>query len=366
MPAILVVDDDPGTRIFLEELLQQEGYRVVQASDGQEALNCLEEGECDLILMDIQMPVLDGYQATQRIKARSQHTWFVPVIFLTSVQTDKELAHCLECGGDDFLTKPINPIILKVRIKAWLQRAELANRLAADRQDVENVILKMRQDDHFDCRGLRILMTPLEKTIGDMVLSAYRSDGVQYIMVGDFTGHGLSAAISGPLVADIFYRLIHQDLPLQQIIIQINETIFHRLPVNMFLAVAFLESDRGNGEMRVWNAALPAVTMIRDGKILAKFPSFLPPLGISQRLPKNDHCTKHSLTAGDRIYLFTDGIEETCSSTGELFGEEQMDRFLEESFVSETAMEALLPVLENFRSGRKATDDITFVEVMVS
>ena len=153
---------------------------------------------------------------------------------------------------------------------------------------------------------------------------------------------------------------------MQHVITRINATLFHRLPVNMFLAAAFLELDRYKGEVRIWNAALPAVTLVRAGKIAGKFSSSMPPLGISQHLPKSDPCTQDSLTAGDRIYLFTDGIEETCSSTGELFGEGQMDRFLEESFATGTAMEALLPVLEDFRSGEKATDDITFVEVMVS
>ena len=366
MASILIVDDDPGTQIFLEELLTQDGYHVLLASDGQEALTRLDEKSCDLVLMDIQMPVMDGYQTTQQIKSSGQQEWFVPVIFLTSVQTDRELAKCLECGGDDFLNKPPNPIILKARIKAWLQKADQANRLAKDRQDVEDVILRMRQDDQFDPRGLRVLMTPLEKTTGDIVLSACRSDGVQYLMVGDFTGHGLAAAICGPLVTDIFYRQVRQDLPLQDIIMQINETISRRLPVNMFLAAAFLEIDRSSGEVRVWNAAMPAVTLVRSGKITGRFFSCLPPLGISRHLPKKEPCTQHSLAAGDRIYLLSDGIEETCSSTGEFFGEGQMDRFLEESFASGIAMETLLPMLEAFRSGQKATDDITFVEVTLS
>ncbi|MBF0462478.1 MAG: response regulator, partial [Magnetococcales bacterium] len=125
MTTILIVDDDSGTRIFLEALLQQEGYQAITAVNGQEALVRLDEGRCDLILMDIHMPVMNGYQATERLKMKYQQGRFVPVIFLTSAQTDLELARCLECGGDDFLTKPPNPIILKARIKAWLQRAEL-------------------------------------------------------------------------------------------------------------------------------------------------------------------------------------------------------------------------------------------------
>ncbi|MBF0127938.1 MAG: SpoIIE family protein phosphatase, partial [Magnetococcales bacterium] len=294
--------------------------------------------------------------------SRGEQGWYVPVIFLTSVQTDRELARCLECGGDDFLNKPPNPIILKARIKAWLQRANLVNRLASDRQEVEEVILKMRQDDQFNPHGLRVMMTPLEKTNGDIVLSACRADGVQHLMVGDFTGHGLAAAICGPLAADSFYRMTRQDLPLATIIEQINATIFRRLPPNMFLASAFLELNRNAGTTRVWNANLPPVLMLRSGKIVERFGATLPPLGIRKQLDDTLSGAEYPLEPGDRIYLYSDGSVETRSSTGDFFGEERMGRFLEALHPSE-ALESLLPILETFRAGGEPSDDITLVEV---
>ncbi|MEO5333176.1 MAG: SpoIIE family protein phosphatase [Magnetococcus sp. YQC-5] len=362
MATILVTDDDPVTRIFMEELLRQEGHHVLLAADGQEALVLLEEQDCDLIFMDIQMPVLDGYLATRRIKAMRPQ-WFVPVIFLTSVQTDRELAHCLECGGDDFINKPPSPIILKARIQVWLQRAKLANRLAMDRQDVENVILKMRQDTQFDPRGLRVMMTSLEKTNGDIVLSTCRSDGVQYLMVGDFTGHGLAAAVCGPLVADIFYRLTRQDFPLQAIIDQLNDVIYHRLPANMFMAATFLELDRPGGGMRVWNAALPSGVLIRAGMAVQRFPSTRSPLGITPHLGGNDTSEWYPLSWGDRIFLFSDGSVETRSATGEFFGDERLVRFLETLVTSGAELDSLLVELDAFRAGRDPIDDITLIEV---
>jgi DNA-binding response OmpR family regulator len=363
MATILVVDDDPVTRIFLEALLCQEGYRVVMASDGVQALSCLETEGCDLVLMDIQMPHLDGYQATRQIKTRLRREWFLPVIFLTSVQTDVELAHCLECGGDDFLTKPPSPVILRARIQAWLQRAELANRMASDRQQMENVILKMRHYDQFDPKGLRVLMTPMEKTDGDIVLSACRSDGVQHLLVGDFTGHGLSASICGPLVADIFYRMTAQNQPLQEIVDQIHATIFHRLPVNMFLAAAFLELDRGRESLRIWNAGLPEVVVLGEGKVLGRFSSRLPPLGIAAQLQAEHAVAAFPFSRHDTVFLFTDGSVETCSPNGELFGEERLLDFLKALPFFAIGLETLLTVLGQFRGGMEQKDDITVVAV---
>ncbi|MBF0309685.1 MAG: fused response regulator/phosphatase [Magnetococcales bacterium] len=362
MATILIVDDDPSTRLFLEALLLQEGHRVIEAENGEEALTRLEQTGCDLVLMDIQMPVMDGYVATRRIKARSQGD-ALPILFLTSVQTDRELARCLECGGDDFLNKPPNPIILKARIQAWLQRADLANQLARDRQDVEKVILKMRRDDQFDLSGLRVLMTPLEKTNGDIVLSARRSDGVHYLMVGDFTGHGLAAAICGPLVADIFYRLTHQAVALGEILQQINETIFRRLPVDMFLVAAFVELDRAKRRMRVWNAALPPVTVVCSGRTVARLASTLPPLGIKGGMAVDTSGATYTLTGEERIYLFSDGSVETRSPDGGFFGAERLEAFLESLSTSGAGLESLLPNLATFRCEGEQSDDITLVEM---
>lgn len=363
MATILIVDDDPVIQIFLQELLRQEGYGVALVSDGREALDFFGRKSCDLILMDINMPVLDGYQTTRQIKSAMLNDWFVPVVFLTSVQSDQELAHCLECGGDDFINKPPSPVILKARISSWLQRATMANRLARDREDVENVILKMRQDDQFDSRGLYVLMTSLEKANGDIVLSARRSDGVHYLMVGDFTGHGLAAAICGPLVADIFYRLTRQDLPLWNIITQMNTAIFHRLPANMFLACAFVEMDWSGGEVRVWNATLPPVVLLRSGMVAKTFYSALPPLGIKAVLNDGDPSKRYSLLPGDRLYLFSDGSVETRSMTGEEFGAERLIRHLEACYAAGAVLDSLNVALKTFRGGTEPKDDVTMVEV---
>ncbi|MBF0416312.1 MAG: fused response regulator/phosphatase [Magnetococcales bacterium] len=363
MATILIVDDDPVIKAFLEEFLRQEGYDVALAENGQEALEFLEHHACDLILMDINMPVLDGYQTTRQIKSTMQMDWFVPVVFLTSVQSDRELAHCLECGGDDFINKPPSPVILKARIAAWLQRADMANRMAKDREDVENVILKMRRDEQFDTRGLQVLMTSLEKANGDIVLSARRSDNVHYLMVGDFTGHGLAAAICGPLVADIFYRLTRRDFPLMGIIARINKAIFQRLPVNMFLACAFVEVDWPGGTVTVWNATLPPVVLIRSGVAVKTFASTLPPLGIRAHLNDTNSAERYPLLAGDRLYLFSDGCVETRSDTGEEFGEKRVIRLLEECSASGTVLHALEVALATFRGETEAKDDVTMVEV---
>lgn len=113
---ILVVDDQSANRAILQFLLEDEGHEVIEAKDGQEALDLYQEYDIDLVLMDVMMPVMDGLEATQKIKAIQTDGNHVPVIFLTAQDDDKVLTKCLQSGGDDFLAKPYNEVVLKAKI----------------------------------------------------------------------------------------------------------------------------------------------------------------------------------------------------------------------------------------------------------
>src|SRR5690606_16464168 len=109
---ILVVDDTEANRKLLAWILEDEGHTVTEAKDGRQAVTLFQAGEFDLVLMDVMMPVMDGFEATRAIKEYlgDRH---VPIIFLTALSDDASLAKCLAIGGDDFLSKPINEKILQ-------------------------------------------------------------------------------------------------------------------------------------------------------------------------------------------------------------------------------------------------------------
>ncbi len=122
---ILIVDDEPslikGLRFNLE---QQEGYLVDEATDGEEALRKFESENHDLILLDIMLPKVDGWEVCQRIRQASD----VPIIMLTAKDDDMDKIMGLEYGADDYLTKPFNMLELKARIKTIFRRAENASK----------------------------------------------------------------------------------------------------------------------------------------------------------------------------------------------------------------------------------------------
>lgn len=126
MPAkratILVVDDDPHVLRLLGRNLELEGYNILEASNGEDALTQAEAHQPDLILLDVAMPRLDGFTVLQYLRARSH----VPVILLTASATDQEKVHGFALGADDYLTKPFRVEELLARLRAVLRRAEYA------------------------------------------------------------------------------------------------------------------------------------------------------------------------------------------------------------------------------------------------
>jgi len=116
--SILVADDEKDIANLIAIHLEKEGYRVFKALDGEEALHVIQTQLIDLVILDIMMPKLDGYEVTRQI--REQHN--MPIIFLSAKTSDFDKVHGLVIGADDYMTKPFTPIELVARVNAHLRR----------------------------------------------------------------------------------------------------------------------------------------------------------------------------------------------------------------------------------------------------
>jgi DNA-binding response OmpR family regulator len=145
-PRILLVDDEQPIQTLLSFPLQRDGYEVVQASDGREALTRFSEQQFDLVVLDVMLPRMDGLEVCRRLRARSS----VPIIMLTAKSEEIDKVLGLELGADDYITKPFSMREFRSRVKAALRRAGMAQ---AD-EDAERPI---------EVRGLRI--DPAKRTV---------------------------------------------------------------------------------------------------------------------------------------------------------------------------------------------------------
>lgn len=117
-PTILVIDDDPAIQNLIEIYLKNEGFQVIKAGDGLEALEILAKMDVHLVLLDVMMPRMDGIEACLKIREKKE----IPVIMLSAKTEDMDKIHGLSVGADDYITKPFNPLELVARVKSQLRR----------------------------------------------------------------------------------------------------------------------------------------------------------------------------------------------------------------------------------------------------
>ena len=136
---ILLVDDEQPVQKLLTYPLEKEGYEVVQAFDGQQALQAFEQQEFDLVVLDIMLPQMDGLEVCQRIRAKSR----VPIIMLTAKAEEIDKVIGLEIGADDYITKPFSMREFRSRVRAALRRAEMVPAADADEEPLERGDLRL-------------------------------------------------------------------------------------------------------------------------------------------------------------------------------------------------------------------------------
>ena len=127
---VLVADDARVMRFATLRILKKLGLAAVEAEDGLQALELFEREKPDLVLIDVQMPGLDGLEVVRRIRQLSGEHW-VPVIFLTSMQDESDFTRGIEAGGDDYLTKPVSPVVLEAKIRAMRRLDDMRRELIA-------------------------------------------------------------------------------------------------------------------------------------------------------------------------------------------------------------------------------------------
>ncbi len=370
---ILVAEDDHDSRAQLVLLLKAEGHHVTEATDGKEAVRLFKETSPDLIFMDIIMPNLDGYAAAKEIKKTNTQT-FTPIIFLTSSHDDQALAHCIETGGDRFLTKPYNKILLRSEINALQRIRSLYNELEGYKKQTEEeielaqrifdtVFAKNRQQyDDIQCWSVAA-----GHFNGDVQLYKQERDGAIHVLLGDFTGHGLGAALGSLVAGDLFHSLLEQQADQQTILYELNKKLLSLLPSERFCAACMASYFPSTKELKIWNSGLPAALLISNTGIIKKeFKSEDLALGTIPRKHSNYKTKSYLVDSSDILLMYSDGITEAPNKQNELYGEKRLYKAINDTPSDSTVFNYIIDNVKVFSENTASRDDMSLVAVTLN
>ena len=374
---ILVADDSPSDRMILCAMLRKEGHEVLAVEDGREAIEAFERERPQMVLLDALMPKMDGFEAARRIKELAGDE-LVPIIFLTSLQEADELVRCLEAGGDDFLTKPYNKIILGAKINAFermrgmhatlrQQRNHIAQTnasLVREQAVAKEIFDNVAHSGCIDAPNIKHLLSPLAVFNGDVLVANRNPHGGMNVLLGDFTGHGLPAAMGIMPMSEIFYGMTTKGFEIEAVLREINRKLKHILPVGFFCCACMVDIDSRTGMMKAWQGGLPSCFLYRARtRQLELVQSNHLPLGVMEPGKFDASFEVFSLEPGDRFFMWSDGIHEARDAQGRMFGEEGLVRVFENNVDPANLFDDVTGAVYEFMEEREREDDLTMVEL---
>ncbi len=377
---ILIADDNQVDRKILMRILQNQGHEILDAENGQEAVALFKAESPDIVLLDVIMPVMDGKEAARQIKDHAGED-LVPVIFLTSMTDAYGLAECLESGGDDFLNKPYNSVVLQAKVRSFYRMREMHQTLQQQRDTIvsHNEHLMHEQEAakavfdnvaHLGClsaNNIRYLISPLAVFNGDVLLAARQPSGAMNLLLGDFTGHGLPAAIGALPLAEIFYGMTAKGFGVRDIIREINRKMNSILPIGFFCCAAMVELNFERLSASVWMGGIPDCYLYRmaDASLQTLRSEHLP-LGVLSDSRFVDSLQEFTLELGDRLLLWSDGILEARNPAGDMFGQHRLQAAIESAADANTIFPTIKSALAGFQKNSERDDDITLLEVRMT
>ena len=372
---VLIAEDSAADRLLLASIVRRLGHAVLVAADGAEAVELYRQLRPQLVLMDAMMPVMDGFDAARQIKQLAGET-LVPIIFLTSLSQSEGLAQCLEAGGDDFLAKPYKPVMLAAKIKAMdrlrrlqatvlEQRDEIArhhHHLLNEQRVAKAVFDKIAHSGCLSSPNIRYTQSPYALFNGDLLLAALTPAGDMHLLLGDFTGHGLPAAVGAMPLAEVFYGMTAKGFALAEILREMNAKLKRILPVDMFCCATLLSLSFQRRSVEVWNGGMPDGYLhdVASGERRALKSRHLP-LGVLSAQAFDDRTEVFPMAAGDRVFLLSDGVIDTCDNDEQLFGVERLQHVFANNREPDLLFEDIEAALRDF--GGQARDDVSMVEV---
>jgi len=393
---ILVVDDLPDNLNVLRETLEPEGYKLFLAPSGEIALRIAQHQTPDLILLDVMMPGIDGFETCRQLK-RNESTRDIPVIFITAKDDAKDVLEGFAVGGVDYITKPFQNEVVLARTKTHLKISKLTHELAealaktevdlkvrteelqhttAEKESLQKE-LEMAKDIHQsflpedvpEIKGIELAASSLSaKEVGgdfyDFIPIAEDKWG---IVVADVSGKGMPAALFMALSRTLIRASTTENPTVANAIEKANEMICAYAQSSMFVTLFYAIIDSQKMNLKYINAGHNPPLLFRKATSdvrLLKAEGIV--LGAIEDIELQE--VEVELTRGDIIALFTDGVTEAIDEKEEEFGEERLIKVIRGNRTL-SAQDLIVNIQEGvmaFAGEQPQFDDITLMVLKVT
>src|SRR3954466_3805483 len=366
---ILIVDDVKTNIDILVEALREE-YKLSVALDGESALRSIEKSPPDLVLLDIVMPGLDGYEVCRRLRAH-ESTRELPVMFLSSLEDVKDKTRGFEVGGNDYLAKPFEVLEVKARVRSLLKAKAYADAIreamARDLRIAREIQMGTPPVDPgaaIKGTGVEVhaIIEPARQVGGDLYEVLRAADDRVVVALGDVSGKGIPASLFMAVAVTILRTLARQLADPDEILRRLNDELAEQNPRGMFVTMQCLVFDLAKRQVSCAGAGHHSLVALSPGRCpRLAFPSTGLPAGL---MPRNEIGRETlPLGSGDTFVLFSDGISEAMNDAGDFYGEERLLATLAAGpgATPDEIVSRVLADVRTFTAGAKQSDDITIL-----
>lgn len=371
---LLVVDDNEMNRDVLSRRLQKQGYQVAMANDGKEALLRLRAEPFDLVLLDVMMPEMDGYEVLGHLKS-DEALRHIPVVMISAIGESESVVRCIEMGADDYLPKPFNPTVLQARVGASLDKKKLRDRerMHAASLERELEIGREIQRGFFPADlpvapgwELAARFKPARSVAGDFYDAFALPGGRIALVLADVCDKGVGAALYMALFRTLLRSVATQQpagTPSADVVLraarETNDyiaTIHSRASMFATAFIAVLEPETGVVTFVNAGHELPVVA---SGSAIRRLPTTGPALGLMPGLEFRVEETL--LQSGETLFIFTDGVSEAKGADG-FFGEERMLALCDAPGAAQL-LDRIEASVAAFVADAEPSDDVTMLAV---
>lgn len=376
---ILVADDDALSRRLLAQLLTAAHYTCVVCKDGSEALETIHAKPPSLLLLDFDMPGLNGAEVVTRLRSdQNPAVAQIPVIMLTAHGSEESEVSCLQAGADDFVTKPVYAAVLRARIETQLRLRSMRRQLERQNDELEN----WRRDLERDLAAARLTQQSLipqkpPALLGWEVATCYRpviqvggdiygwlrmKDGRTLFWIADGTGHGAAAALLTTLAKLLFhYGGVEHDTP-ACVMEAVNHDFRGIFAGRSFMTAMCVAVDPSTGRASIVGAGHPPLLIARRTGATETIASVAPPLGLVESPELTE--TTVNLNPGDTFLLYTDGLLGSRKGKESRLSPQFLKKMLDHSAPSaEALLERILAETAPGEAEKALPDDVAALAV---